>query len=124
MTELNGHAAPQKTPHEVSSDYYPSLPEQNGYDLSDDSSVEGNEDHQRKPLVRRTLDDLELSSDDEDIFTTHRDQMVQYMIHVYRRRQQVIDDYEEKRMVSQPRVMSLSVLTQTPRFPISSIVTR
>ena len=38
--------------------------------------------------------------DDEEIFNTHRDEMVQYMIDIYRRKQNVIEEYENKRAVS------------------------
>lgn len=71
-------------------------------ELSDDSSMEDQRIPREKTLTERTLEELQLSddSDDEEIFNTHRDEMVQYMIDVYRRREDVIQEYEKKRTVS------------------------
>ena len=75
------------------------------YELSDDSSAEelSDQDSRRvKTLTEKTLEELGLSDDDDDeeIFNTHRDEMVQYMIDIYRRKQNVIEEYENKRAVS------------------------
>ncbi|KAI9246954.1 SNF2 family N-terminal domain-containing protein [Phascolomyces articulosus] len=72
------------------------------YELSDDSSAEEISDHdgsRAKTLTEKTLEELDISDDDDDeeIFNTHRDEMVQYMIDVYRRKQNVIEEYENKR---------------------------
>ncbi|KAI9472879.1 SNF2 family N-terminal domain-containing protein [Zychaea mexicana] len=72
------------------------------YELSDDSSAEEfseHDGHRVKTLTERTLEELDLSDDDDDeeIFNTHREEMVQYMIDVYRRKQNVIEEYENKR---------------------------
>ncbi|KAI8137707.1 SNF2 family N-terminal domain-containing protein [Fennellomyces sp. T-0311] len=72
------------------------------YDLSDDSSAEEVSDHdgpRHKSLTEKTMEELDLSDDDDDeeIFNTHREEMVQYMIDVYRRKHRVIEEYENKR---------------------------
>lgn len=79
------------------------------FELSDDSSVEDQRVPREKSLTERTLEELQLSddSDDEEIFNTHREEMVQYMIDVYRRREDVIHEYEKKRAV---RFLTLSAL--------------
>lgn len=74
------------------------------FELSDDSSGDELSDHEvprMKSLTEKTLEELQITDDDdEEIFDTHRDEMVQYMIEVHRRRQRVIEDYENKRAVS------------------------
>lgn len=75
------------------------------FELSDDSSGDDLSDHEvprMKSLTEKTLEELQITDDDdEEIFDTHRDEMVQYMIEVHRRRQRVIEDYENKRAVSE-----------------------
>lgn len=79
------------------------------YDLSDDSSEEEEiGDHEGRPtriksLTERTFEELGLSDDDdedEEIYNTHREEMIQYMLDVHRRKQQIVEDYEKKRSVS------------------------
>ncbi|KAI7862197.1 SNF2 family N-terminal domain-containing protein [Spinellus fusiger] len=72
------------------------------YDLSEDSSGEES-DHElmipkKKSLYERTLEELGLSDEDEeDILQAHKEEMVEYMIQVHRRRKHVIEAYEKKR---------------------------
>ncbi|CDH53326.1 snf2 family helicase atpase [Lichtheimia corymbifera JMRC:FSU:9682] len=78
------------------------------FELSDDSSGDELSDHEvprMKSLTEKTLEELQITDDDdEEIFDTHRDEMVQYMIEVHRRRQRVIEDYENKRAHRHARI--------------------
>ncbi|KAG0172957.1 putative DNA helicase ino80 [Apophysomyces sp. BC1034] len=74
------------------------------YDLSDDSSMDDMSDREidtasKKSLFKRTLEDLGLSDEDEEeMLHAHREQMVEYMIEVHRRKKMVIEDYEKKQV--------------------------
>ncbi|KAI7905492.1 SNF2 family N-terminal domain-containing protein [Cokeromyces recurvatus] len=55
----------------------------------------------KKPLAKRTREELILSDEDDDddddeILLTHKEEMIQFMIEVHRRRKRVIEEYEKK----------------------------
>lgn len=58
----------------------------------------------RKSLAQRTREELSLSDDgkeedDDEVLLAHREEMVQFMIDVHRRRKRVIEEYERKESV-------------------------
>ncbi|KAI8368263.1 SNF2 family N-terminal domain-containing protein [Radiomyces spectabilis] len=114
VTEPALHAIPSAEPStfsanvSVSSDQRPMEPAHADHEvddhLSDDSSVDDFARHSSrsrqtsKSLAERTLEELQLSDDDddEDILYTQRDAMIQYMIDVHNRRKRVIEAYEKR----------------------------
>ncbi|KAI9485948.1 MAG: SNF2 family N-terminal domain-containing protein [Benjaminiella poitrasii] len=76
---------------------------ENNYDT--DSTVdEISEDDMRpkpkKPITKRTREELALSDEgdeeDDDILLAHREEMIQFMVEVHKRRKRVIEEYEKK----------------------------
>ncbi|KAF7725825.1 putative DNA helicase ino80 [Apophysomyces ossiformis] len=80
------------------------------YDMSDDSSLGDISDREidttsKKSLFKKTLEDLGLSDEDEEeMLHTHREQMVEYMIEIHRRKKMAIEEYEKKRVHKQAKM--------------------
>jgi DNA helicase INO80 len=74
---------------------------------SDDSSMNESDIELRpkggKSLAQRTREELIFSEgeeEDDEVLLAHREEMVQFMIDVHRRRKRVIEEYEKKEAVS------------------------
>jgi DNA helicase INO80 len=85
-------------------------------DDSDDSSMDDLSDIDTRPangksIAQRTREELTFSDDggeeeDDEVLLAHREEMVQFMIDVHRRRKRVIEQYEKKEAVSCKRYKS------------------
>lgn len=73
--------------------------------IDDLSDVDLRPANDGKSLAQRTREELLLSDDggeedDDEVLLAHREEMVQFMIDVHRRRKRVIEEYERKEAVS------------------------
>lgn len=76
-------------------------------DESDDSSMDESDIELQpkagKSIAQRTREELVFSEgeeEDDEVLLAHREEMVQFMIDVHRRRKRVIEEYEKKEAVS------------------------
>lgn len=84
--------------------------------IDDLSDVDLRPANDGKSLAQRTREELLLSDDggeedDDEVLLAHREEMVQFMIDVHRRRKRVIEEYERKEAVSYKYTSALVTYT-------------
>jgi acetoin utilization deacetylase AcuC-like enzyme len=93
--------------------YYPSFKEHHyqhqlhHHRDSDDSDSDGSElivARKTKSLAERIREELDLSDendddDDDEVLATHREEMIEFMIHVHQRKKRAIEKYQKSQEV-------------------------